>query len=51
MMVLVVYMGLRDDGRRPGTALKSLFRMREAGTRPMDDAAEERRRRVARSRM
>ena len=51
MMVVVIYMGLRDDRRPPGTRLKSLFRMREAGTRPVDDAAEERRRRVARSRM
>ena len=49
MMVVVIYMGLRDDGRPPGTPLKSLFRMRESGTRPVEEAAEERRRRVARS--
>ena len=50
MMVLVIYMGMRDDRRPPGTPLKSLFRMTEAGTRPMDGAAEERRRLIARSR-
>lgn len=48
MMVVVIYMGLRDDRRVPGTPLTSLFRMTETGTRPQNEAAEERRR-VARS--
>ncbi len=50
MMFVVVYMGLRDDRRPPGMKLRSLFRMTEAGTRRVDDAAEERRRRIAQSR-
>jgi hypothetical protein len=48
MMVVVIYMGLRDDRRAPGAKLRSLFRMTETGNRPVDDAADERRRRVAR---
>ena len=51
MMVVVIYMGLRDDRRPPGMKLRSLFRMTEAGTRPVDEAAEERRRRIDRSRI
>ncbi|MGI4942516.1 MAG: hypothetical protein ACRYHQ_18440 [Janthinobacterium lividum] len=50
MMVVVIYMGLRDDRRPPGMKLRSLFRMTEGGTRRVDDAAEERRRRIAQSR-
>jgi len=49
MMVVVIYMGLRDDRRPPGMKLRSLFRMTETRTRPVDDAADERRRRIARS--
>lgn len=49
MMVVVIYMGLRDDRRPPGTPMTSLFRMTDTGTRPVDEAAEERRRRIARS--
>lgn len=49
MMVVVIYMGLRDDRRPPGMKLRSLFRMTEGGTRRVDDAAQERRRRIARS--
>ena len=49
MMAVVIYMGLRDDRRPAGMKLRSLFRMTEAGTRLADDAAEERRRRIARS--
>jgi len=48
-MVVVIYMGLRDDRRVPGTPATSLFRMTEAGARPQDEAVEERRR-VARGR-
>ncbi|HEY0203623.1 MAG TPA: hypothetical protein VGC15_05710 [Acetobacteraceae bacterium] len=49
MMVVVIYMGLRDDRRPPGMKLRSLFRMTETGTRVVDAAAEERRRRIAQS--
>lgn len=49
MMIVVIYMGLRDDCRVPGTPMTSLFRMTEASARPQDEVAEERRR-VARSR-
>ncbi|MGI4955237.1 MAG: hypothetical protein ACRYGM_25805 [Janthinobacterium lividum] len=49
MMVVVIYMGLRDDRRPPGMKLRSLFRMTEDGARVVNDAAEERRRRIARS--
>ena len=49
MMVVVIYMGLRDDRRPPGMKLRSLFRMTEGGARVVDDAAKERRRRIARS--
>lgn len=44
IMVVVIYMGLRDERRVPGTSMTSLFRMTEAGTRPQDEGAEERRR-------
>ncbi len=50
VMVLVIYMGLRDERRLPGTPLTSLFRMTEDGTRAQDAKAAERQRLIARSR-
>ncbi len=51
VFVLMVYMGLRDDRRPPGTPMTSFFRMTEAGTRVLDEAAAERARRISQSRM
>lgn len=51
VMIMVVYMGLRDDRRPPGDPMTSLFRMRETGIHLVDEAAEKRRRHIAKSRI
>ncbi len=50
-MVVMIYMGLRDDRRPPGTPRTSVFRMTEDGVlRPDQAAKREREARIARSR-
>jgi len=43
IMVVVIYMGLRDERRVRGTQMTSLFRMTETGARPQNEAVEEQR--------
>ena len=38
-IVLMVFMGLRDDRRAPGTPATSIFRMRDTASPPQSDAA------------